>query len=88
LFNEYSNELSEWIGLLEACILMALIKIDIIQYADDITSVANTASGLHSQIDRFNEYGEEYGIQFNPDKTTIVVFNVSVKRSVEDISGY
>lgn len=72
LFNEYSDELSEWIGLLEDGILMGLIKIDIVQYAEDITLVANTASGLQSQIDRCNEYG----IQFNPDKTTIVVFNV------------
>jgi len=79
LFKEYG----EWISELEAGIVMGLIKIDIVQYADDITLVANTARGLQSQIDRCNEYGEEYGIQFNPDKTTIV--NSSVKRNVEDM---
>jgi len=36
-------------------IIMGEMKIDIIQYADDITLMA---------------YREEYGIQFNPDKTT------------------
>ena len=29
--------------------------------------------------------GEEYGIQFNPDKTTIVVFNLKVKRTVNEM---
>jgi len=55
LFNEYGDALTDWISDLEVGIIMGEMKIDIIQYADDITLVA---------------YREEYGIQFNPDKTT------------------
>ncbi len=51
---------------------MGALKIDIIQYADDITLVSSTAKGIQQQIDVCNQYGEEYGIQFNPDKTFIL----------------
>jgi hypothetical protein len=70
LFNEYGDALTDWISDLEVGIIMGEMKIDIIQYADDITLVADTARGLQTQMDKCKAYGEEYGIQFNPDKTT------------------
>jgi hypothetical protein len=85
LFNEYGDELTDWISELEVGIIMGEMKIDIIQYADDITLVADTARGLQTQMDKCKAYGEEYGIQFNPDKTTIVVFNLKVKRTVNEM---
>jgi len=85
LFNEYGDELSEWISAFDVGIMMGEIKVDIVQYADDITLVADTAKGLQRQIDLCNDYGNEYGIQFNPDKTLIVVFNLDCLRSIEDI---
>jgi len=85
LFNEYGDELTEWISSLDVGIWMGSMKIDIVQYADDITLVASTAAGLQKQIDVCNEYGKEYGIQFNPDKTTIMVFNTDCVRSIDEI---
>jgi hypothetical protein len=61
---------------------MGTLKIDIVQYADDITLIV---AGLQKQIDVCNEYGKEYGIQFNPDKTTIMVFNTDCVRSIDEI---
>ncbi len=84
-FNEYGDELASWISELNVGISMGSLKIDIIQYADDITLVSNTARGLQQQIDVCNRYGEEYGIQFNPDKTMVIVFNQSCDRSIEEI---
>jgi hypothetical protein len=74
------------VSSLDVGIWMGLIKIDIVQYADDITLVADTALGLQRQIDVCNSYGEEYGIQFNPDKTTIMIFNADCIRSVDEIN--
>jgi hypothetical protein len=85
LFNEYGDELTDWISELEVGVIMGEMKIDIIQYADDITLVADTARGLQTQMDKCKAYGEEYCIQFNPDKTTIVVFNLKVKRTVNEM---
>ena len=87
LFNEYGDELSEWISALDVGIMMGEIKVDIVQHADDITLVADTARGLQRQIDLCNDYGNEYGIQFNPDKTLKVVFNLDCSRSIEDIKN-
>ncbi len=64
---------------------MGALKIDIIQYADDITLVSSTAKGLQQQIDVCNQYGEEYEIQFNPDKTMVIIFNQPCDRSIEEI---
>ncbi len=61
---------------------MGTLKIDIVQYADDITLIV---AGLQKQIDVCNEYGKEYGIQFNPDKTTIMEFNTDCVRSIDEI---
>ena len=63
-------------------IMFGCIKVDIIQYADDVT-VAKTAAGLQKQIDVCFEYGAKYGIQFNPDKTMTIIFNMDVSRSLE-----
>jgi len=67
--------------------MMGVIKVDIVQYADDITLVADSAKGLQKQIDTCNEYGNEYGIQFNPDKTMIVIFNLDCIRKIEEIEN-
>ncbi len=87
LFNEYGDELTEWIEELKAGIAIGPLMIDIVQYADDITLVSNTATGLQKQIDVCNKYGEEYGIQFNPDKTMVLIFNLDVERTTEEIKS-
>jgi hypothetical protein len=40
---------------------------------------------LQSEIDVCAEYGETYGIQFNPDKTVVIIFNFNVTRTAEQI---
>jgi len=57
----------------------------IIQYADDVTLIAETASGLQQQIDLCAEYGKKYGIQFNPFKTMIIIFNKDIERTPQEI---
>ena len=59
LFNEYGDELTEWKEELKVGITMGHLTIDIVQYADDITLVSNTATGLQKQIEVCNKYGEE-----------------------------
>ena len=73
-YDQYGNEMTYLIEALLVGILIGSIKIDIIQYADDVTLIAETASGLQQQIDVCAEYGKKYGIQFNPFKTMIMVY--------------
>jgi len=85
LFNCYQDELTDIIENLNIGIALSLIKVDIVQYADDITLIATTANGLQKQITSCEEYGEKYGMRFNPDKTLVIIFNLGTTRSIEKI---
>jgi hypothetical protein len=82
-YDQYGDEMTYLVEALMEGIMFGCIKVDIIQYADDVTLVAETAAGLQKQIDVCSEYGAKYGIQFNPDKTMIIIFNMDVSRSPE-----
>ncbi|CAF0797293.1 unnamed protein product [Brachionus calyciflorus] len=50
-------------------------NIDGIAYADDIVLKSTTKKGLQEQIDITERYGYEIEINYNPSKTTYMVFN-------------
>lgn len=58
-------------------------KIDIIVYADDVLLISTTKSDLQSQINTVESYGVENEIKYNPEKTTLMIFNEKVSRTVE-----
>ncbi len=84
-YDQYGDEMTYLVEDLVEGIWLGSIKCDIAQYADDVTLIAETAKGFQKQIDVCSEYGSTYGIQFNPEKTMIIVFNVDVIRTAEEI---
>lgn len=86
-FNIYADELTELIEQLDCGIMLDCIKVDIVQYADDITLMASTAKDLQKQISTCEQYGKKYGIKFNPEKTLVMVLNLDVTRSIDEIKS-
>lgn len=43
-------------------VMFGYIKVDIVQFADDVTLVAETAAGHQKQTDVCSEYSSKYGI--------------------------
>jgi hypothetical protein len=43
-------------------------------YADDVTLLSPTATGLQSMVDMCEQYGVEYGMQYNVKKTVCTLF--------------
>lgn len=84
LFKIFADQLAYLISSLNCGIKMGEIKVDIIQYADGITLVATSKSKCQTMINVCFEYGKKYGMMFNPDKTLVVVFNLSCTSSVEE----
>ena len=44
-------------------------------YADDIMLLSNIKSDLNKLLKIVEEYGYNYGMKFNPEKTMIMVFS-------------
>ena len=44
-------------------------------YADDLVLLSPTCTGLRSMINICEIFSNEYKLQFNPDKCTLVIFN-------------
>ena len=57
------------------------VKVDTLFYADDILVLNETKSGLQRQLRIIEDYGIEYDIKYNPDKTVFMVLNEEIRRS-------
>ncbi|CAF0820365.1 unnamed protein product [Brachionus calyciflorus] len=85
LFSLYINDLMEDVEKVDAGLrLVEKEKIDVIAYADDIVLISTTKQGLQDQIMVIERYGIDNEITYNPDKTTLMVFNKNLNRSAKE----
>ncbi|RNA40614.1 RNA-directed DNA polymerase from mobile element jockey-like [Brachionus plicatilis] len=88
LFSIYLDHLIKQIESLDLGIkLNQSKKIDIVVYADDILLLSSTKKGLQIQLEIIQQYGEANEIKYNPDKTTLMVFNSSIKRNKNELNS-
>ena len=59
------------VGDTPACVMM---------YADDIVLLSPTRSAMQKLLNVCEDYGNEYGLSFNPDKSEAVIFGPRIKK--------
>jgi hypothetical protein len=69
LWNLYVDEMLDLVEITLDGIIFGEQKIDIIAYANDVTLLFSTELGLQRQVDICSNYGKQYEIKFNPDKS-------------------
>jgi hypothetical protein len=69
LWNLYVDEMVDLVEINLDGIIFGEQKIDIIAYANDVTLLFSTELGLQRQVDICSNYGKQYEIKFNPDKS-------------------
>jgi hypothetical protein len=68
-WNLYVDEMVDLVEINLDGIIFGEQKIDIIAYANDVTLLFSTKLGLQRQVDICSNYGKQYEIKFNPDKS-------------------
>ena len=56
------------------------LKLDILVYADDIIIMNTTKKGIQSQL-QIENFGYEFDIKYNPEKSVYMVYNMDVRRN-------
>ncbi|CAF1104733.1 unnamed protein product, partial [Brachionus calyciflorus] len=69
LFSIYIDELSGRLDKNEAGFIVGNIKINSILYADDLILICNNILEMNRMLEITENYGKEYEIKFNPNKT-------------------
>ena len=74
LFSIYIDELSGRLDKDEAGIIVGNMKINNILYADDLILICNNVFEMNRMLEITENYGKEYEIKFNPNKTNYIIF--------------
>ena len=74
LFSLYVEPLIEKLERENLGIQFEHITIEVVMYADDIMLLSNIKSDLNKLLKIVEEYGYNYGMKFNPEKTMFMVF--------------
>lgn len=83
LFSIYIEPLLEKVKTSSAGIRYKFGKLEIIGYADDLLILGQTRRELQELLNIIELIGRELEIKFDPKKTLVMVFNQSIKRTVE-----
>ena len=83
LFNFYISSTISSISQLNAGCSLSLTKTSIISYADDISLLAPSASGLQILIDALFEKISKLGLVINPSKSCYLVFRKSRRVAID-----
>lgn len=81
LFSLYIEDIIEIIEQTKIGIEIGNIKLDIILYADDMTLIANTKSGMQKLLKIVERFGLQMEVKFNGSKTQMIIFNKELKKS-------
>lgn len=74
LFNVYMDELLRRLKANDIGCHIGNVYMGALCYADDIVLLCPTTKGLQAMLDICNEFAEEYGLAFNPNKTACLAF--------------
>ena len=80
LFAMYVDDLIERVEKMNTGPRLGELILDIILYADDILLIASSKEELQKKIDIVSQYGREFEIKFNPDKTFYLEFGGKNKK--------
>ena len=50
------------------------VSVPVVSYADDISLMAPTVSSLKCMLNIIEDFGQEYCVKVNPDKSKLLVF--------------
>jgi hypothetical protein len=81
LFAIYFNDMITEIANLNVGALLANSLINILVYADDIMLVAGSRLDLQKMLDVITNYGNNYEVKFNPNKTVYTIFNNNIYKT-------
>ena len=81
LFCLYMDELIETLDNSSFGIKIGNIKINNMLYADDIVLISERPNELNALLKMTTDYGHEYEVKFNPDKTNFMIAGDSVNFS-------
>ena len=59
-------------------------NIDVLDYADDILTLSETKIGAQKQMEIVELFGIDSEIKYNPDKTTLTIFNENEYRNAKE----
>ena len=72
LFNVYMDELLSKLKNCGCGCYIGNVFVGALGYADDVTLLSPTVSGMNLMLDICEKFGEEYDVSFNPDKTKFI----------------
>ena len=78
LFSIYLDPLLQLIKNSGVGCYVGAMPVNILAYADDLLLLAPTLFGLKKLISLCEDYGSEYGVSFNPDKSFMMIFSNSL----------
>lgn len=81
LFSIYVEKMINEIENVGFGIRIGRLHISAVMYADDLIILSNEKIGICRQITCIEQYGNENGLRFNPDKTELLIFNKNIKRN-------
>jgi hypothetical protein len=79
LFSFYITPIIERIKLLGLGVKLGNMMLDSLLYADDLTLLALLKLNMQAMLDVVGQYGMDYEIKYNPDKSMLMVCNNEVK---------
>jgi hypothetical protein len=85
LFAIFIHALIDLINEMELGVKIGKMVLDIIAYADDILIITNIKSNAQKMLNIIDIYCDEFEIKINADKTTLVIFNYSIKRPEKEL---
>jgi len=75
LYKLYGETLAWLIDQLNIGVTVGSMKINILMYADDIIIVADNRLDAQKMLDTVTDFGHEFKVKFNPDKTNLMVIS-------------
>ena len=76
LFNIFINDIGDAVSEQDAPLLLDH-RIAHLLYADDLLSISTTPKGLQYNIDKVNEFCNNWGLSVNVDKSKVMIFSKS-----------
>ena len=83
LFNVYMDELSSNLNKLNIGCSIGSSKINHVMYADDIALISPSVKGLQQLLNTCEQYGIDFGIKFNPNKSQIFIVRSKSHKNLE-----
>ncbi|CAF0945202.1 unnamed protein product [Brachionus calyciflorus] len=84
LFSIYLEDLLDKIVKNKNGVYLGKVKLDVIAYADDLLLISDTKKGMQELLKIVEEYGCDFEMKFNPEKTTFLIFNQKFTRTAKD----